>query len=280
MTIRQIHFSRVSFSRVFACLVPLLIAGAYGAQPALGQNRGLFGQRNVGSTLQPGQRTFGGSGLGAGGGIGSGVGTGIGAGGQGAANQANANAGQLTGSERFVRGNRQPGQFVGSDAGDVQSPRSVTQGQGGFTQTGPSGAGNFGPGSIGANGANRAGAGGNVNRSTGNVQPRVVRTTYRVAFEYPQPASSAAERRVQEALQRQFGARQLSGVSITVRDGVAALRGTVATDHDRRVARILASLEPGVERVENRLTLRSSSTSATPPPASGAVPPFEIPPVP
>ncbi len=44
-------------------------------------------------------------------------------------------------------------------------------------------------------------------------------------------------------------------VQLGFQDGVATISGTVASEHDRALAEQLLALEPGVRRVENRLTV-------------------------
>ncbi len=116
--------------------------------------QGMFGQRNLGGGFNPGQRTMTGApgtpagGTTLGGGMGGGGGMAGGANGPmpGAANDL---AGSLTGGERFLRQNRQAGQFVGASAADAAS-NFGTQSQ--F-------AGQAGMGGMGGMGGRQAGGG-------------------------------------------------------------------------------------------------------------------------
>jgi len=243
------------FCKVVAAFpVALAVSAALGmlaaAPDCYGQRSGgLFGQRSLGSSFQAGNRTFGGTGAGGGlqqGGIGQG-----GIGGQGGGQQAGATAGQITGSERFVRGNRQPGQFVGSDAADTTRPRSMLGAQGSQGLQG-------GPGDLGLGNTGQAGArgGSNINQTgSGERRQSPVRLQFNVGFSHPAPAAPAVSSSISESFARGIEAGAGPAPQVIIQDGVAFLRGTVATEHDRRLARILASLEPGVRSVQNELVV-------------------------
>jgi hypothetical protein len=53
-----------------------------------------------------------------------------------------------------------------------------------------------------------------------------------------------------------------SGVQVEVRAGIATLTGTVPTDRDREMIEQLALLEPGIEKIENELTVDPTSDSS------------------
>src|SRR5690606_30279680 len=59
----------------------------------------------------------------------------------------------------------------------------------------------------------------------------------------------------QRLAQRLKEADGLADVTVTVRDGVAELEGVVLAPEDRERAEQLAAQQPGIERVENRVTL-------------------------
>jgi hypothetical protein len=166
--------------------------------------------------------------------------------------------GQTTGSERFMRGNRQQGNFVGSDISEVtQLFSNLTAGR-----AGTDGAGNFGPQQRG-----RQGDFDNLQQGN-NTSSQIVPHRLVVSFPYRQPrislptANSAGEITI-----RGLARVQSRGpVRVELQDRTAVLRGVVATNHDRALAEQLALLEPGISRVENQLTVAESlpTTSAVP----------------
>ena len=94
---------------------------------------GLFGSRTVGgSSISPGSRNA----------FGSGSGSSFGATGMGVGQQSN--TGQITGAERFVRGNRTAGQFVGTDTADTSFVGALSSGTTGGFSSGLSGLGGRG----------------------------------------------------------------------------------------------------------------------------------------
>jgi hypothetical protein len=48
-----------------------------------------------------------------------------------------------------------------------------------------------------------------------------------------------------------------SRFEVSVADGVAILRGTVASERDRKMAALLVGFEPGIGRVQNELTVEN-----------------------
>lgn len=201
----------------------------------------------MGSFTNPGQRTLTGSGSGAvGGGRAGGVGNGGGIDGQ-------ASVGDLTGNERFVRGNRQPGQFVGSDAADVQAFI------GAMTQAG----------ARGFQGQNQFAAGRgqqrqNLNQDDGfggsgrTTARRPLRTSLNVDFEYRPVAPTAVATQLQNQLSRSRGINRLGDITVEMDGRTAVLRGEVATERDRVLAGRLALLEAGVSQVRNELQVAAA----------------------
>ena len=193
----------------------------YLAPYASGQ--GTFGQgRNLGGSISPGQRTLTGT-----------------PGDRLAREQQD--AGQVSGSERFLRQNRQVGQFIGSDTADINNF---------FSQSGVQGS---------AAGLNNRNTNANRNRPnrgpTGRTQRRSFQPQLRVAFEYkpvvPAELSAQLDRRFSQALMgRRFGE-----VEVTVVGRTAVLTGVVPTATDRVLAQRLVSLEAGISAVQNDLTV-------------------------
>lgn len=86
----------------------------------------------------------------------------------------------------------------------------------------------------------------------------------RIGFDVPQleagsgeiePVAVAAAKSFTSAVSRMPG----TAVEITVQGRTAVLQGTVPSDRERLLAERLALLEPGIERVENRLTIAEPS---------------------
>lgn len=218
--------------------VALLPAAAYAQRSQPSQSSGMFGSRSMGSSI-------GGDSVGSGLNLSSSTRpTGGGAG------------GQTSGSERFVRGNRRSGDFVGGDSGDVQNFLSGLSGVSGAN-------GNRGGRSLSGLGAQagrqRQGQqNNNMNDNQagqGRRARKPVRTTRIVGFEYPLPAAPRMTQTLSTHLEKSLKVRLQPGVEVALEGRTATLRGVVATDHDRDVAEQLVLLEPGVSAVQNELTV-------------------------
>ncbi len=101
----------------------------------------------------------------------------------------------------------------------------------------------------------RRGAG---NRNGRRQQRRLIRPRQQVKFSYPERTTA----KVVVALRTQFAQHaerypMLANVSVLEEEGRIELYGTVETDEQRRLATILAKLEPGVREVENHITVES-----------------------
>lgn len=216
-----------------ACCLFVLADGAWAQFSSSGGTQSSFGSRSLGSSLSAGSRT-----------LGRGTGTGGGQGVAGATQQGDT-AGQLTGSERYLRQNRQ-GQFVGSDSGDVANFFSALGSQGGLR-------GNSG---LRAQGGNRGNANSNNNQSNSRYFP--VRRV--VSFDYTVPAAA-----ISQQLGRRYdslpGIANLGEIEVTIQGRIAILRGTVATEHDREAAARVALLEAGISAVQNELQVAEEPDS-------------------
>ncbi len=73
------------------------------------------------------------------------------------------------------------------------------------------------------------------------------------------PLSPAASSTVDTALTGATPAMKL--VTATFQGSVLVLQGEVATDHDRQLAEMLASMEPGVYQVQNNLVVTAAADS-------------------
>ena len=254
-------------------VVGLLLLGlVWVERPAFGQNRnmglggsmsgfsnsGTFGNRNLGGGVTGGSRSFG-SGLGGTSGIGGNMPTDV---------------GQVDSSDRFVRGSRAPGQFVGADMDETQRFLGAVQaGTGGNRGTMQ---GLIGAGQNRASGANRQGNTGGRRGATD------VRTSLRVAFGYTRTTPEKISTTLAARLQKSQRIRTLSAVQVRVEGGTATLRGVVATDHDRALAERLTRLEAGISRVKNELTVAAPAVAkpSEPGPVVGDIPADKLPPRP
>ena len=217
-----------------------------GATSGGGSSSGTFGSRTTGSGVSSGSRSFSGSG-----------------GGANAANMdpAGAGAGQITGNERFMRGNRQAGQFVGSDSGDAASFIGALTG-------GQNGGGLFG-GLTGLTGGNNRRNNQANNGRNNNSTKKTMPVRVQVAFTHAALASGKVSAVLTRRLAR---VPTLSGLGLDLTGRTAVLRGLVATDHDRDLAEQLVRLEPGISVVQNDLLVVGPPTPGdTPPPESPAL---------
>lgn len=220
-----------------------------------------FGQRNLGGTVSAGNRSFttGGNpsgGLGAGGGT-----TGIGA---GSTMADQSSVGQISGSERFMRDQRQAGQFVGADSGENTGlVGAVQSGAGGQLGGQNMGLGGLGQGGLGQGGfGNQRGNqqqlnqfGGNQMGGRGGMGQTAIRPTLAIDFQYTAIPSAQVATALTVRLDRITQLNRLSPLTVTLENGVAVLRGAVATERDRDLAVRLVRLEPGVRDVVSELTI-------------------------
>jgi hypothetical protein len=156
------------------------------------------------------------------------------------------------------------GEFVGISAEDVRDAMTATGGMRegttvGRDQTGRSLFGSsrrgFQPGSSFRFGGSRFGSG----RTTDEI-----RTKVRLGFTVPKPARAQLARLGSKLATRMETSSWLetrSPMEVAIEGNTAILRGVVASEHDRSLAERLAKLEPGIRRVENRLTLAPASES-------------------
>jgi len=224
---------------------PSSVTGAGGATGR--SSSGMFGSSRTvgGGSISAGQRTFS-----------------SGAQGQGTLQQLGANAGQLTGSERYIRGNRQAGAFVGGDTGDTAFVGAVGSGAagGGFGGLGGSGLQGMGNnrGQFGQTYGNNYGN--NRNRQRQNT--RMIRTTLSLGFTAPSANRAVASRRLTGLLQR--SGRFPSTVEVLLVGRTAVLRGTVSSDDDRGLVEQVVLLEPGISQVENELVVAAREIEELP----------------
>ena len=224
-----------------ACLLGVLLAAATATaqmqnlSPRGGSSSTFGGQRNLGGTLSGGNRSFAG---GMGGGMGG-----------NAIGQLNAGAGGISGNERYIRGNRRAGDFVGADSRDVQNVLQTMgydgRATGSSSQIRPSRTRSYQPRAT----------------NTGLRGQAPVRTGLKVDFDYPQAPPSEAATVLAKRLQTVPGFKNQS-LEVLLQERTAILRGAVATEHDRLLAEQLVRLEPGVSQVRNELQVVPNSAPA------------------
>jgi osmotically-inducible protein OsmY len=222
----------------------------------------MFGSRSLGSSLSPGNRGFaGGSATGARGAGSQGV--------LGATQRNDGTVGQFGANDRFVRGNRQAGAFVGADTSDV--PAALTQLFGGSGMSGQRGR---------SQQQGRQGSQGNPNQAqsgrSGGGRMAQQQTQYRISrslgFNYTMPPAPQLQTQLGERLKALPSVKTLGPIDVSLQQRTVVLRGTVATAHDRDLAERLALLEAGVDLVQNELTIAPPANAAAPPAAAAAAP--------
>jgi len=170
-------------------------------------------------------------------------------------------AGEGTGSlisadARFVRGNRSAADFVGADTGETQT--FVGRAQGVVAEEIRSAVDEL-----------EVELAPDANQTAGAVRPpRVPMYAPRLRIDFgftPQAANevSAALTRRLQAVPFRAGT---SPIAVSVADGVATLRGEVASAQDRKLAELLVRFEPGIVSVQNQLTVPSADLPTPPPP--------------
>ena len=231
----------------------------------------MFGSRTLGGFPTAGNRTFSGSSLGSSSLSGSGLGSssfgrtgssGLGGSssfGRSSTGTGTGMSGLQTGStERFVRGNRQPGQFVGADTRDVSGILG-SLGAGTNTRSNQ----NFNARAISGQGRNRVNQpGGTARGARGGRSGEQLAVAVELGFE--PPAASAPEV-LSDTLTTKIGQSKriqtIQPIEVSLADGTAILRGVVATPHDRELAEQWMLLEPGVRSVRNELQVAGKASS-------------------
>lgn len=171
---------------------------------------------------------------------------------------------EVRGSERFVRGNRRTGDFVGTDSREARSFVGSEQATG--------------------SGSVRSAVDGLREKRTVRTslnQPRTpIRPTQmydpklKVAFDPPRSLQSARATALSQRLTRTFGAADVMPIGALVEGRKAIVYGTVASERDRYLAELLVLLEPGISDVQNDLVVKPRPRPAEPlpAPASGSMP--------
>lgn len=169
----------------------------------------------------------------------------------------------LRGNERFIRGNRRTGNFIGTDARDRRG--FVGAQRSGAVQAVAPVAGRI----RRAPNVNTTPATA-INRATGAYEPRLA-----IGFEVPAVAEEAVNARVVRHLQAIPGLHPANRIEVSVEDGTATLRGVVVSERDRTLVERLVLFEPGISAVRNDLKVapeleRPAQPAASPARASGS----------
>lgn len=247
-----------------AWLIAAGVVVAFGlADAAFGQStrNGMFGQTSVGGsaasrtpTASTGARTS----------------TGTSAGGTTGTTQGGVSAAASTGAPNVAIGaqnaasavtlNQTRGAFVGADSSDagVTNARSLMALQGG-AQGGAAGRSNTSGlnqlGNLFSQGLQQ------LNQQNQRATRPKIRTPLRMGFQ-PQPVSLTHVRNFETRLTRLPGVRFVGAPEVMLEGRTAVLKGTVASEDDRRLAEALAKMDPEVLAVRNELKVDSSATRA------------------
>ena len=145
--------------------------------------------------------------------------------------------------------------FIGPAAGNFTTPAFGTANGFGLSGFGPGGLGpgGLGPGGFGFGGFGPGGfGGGGLGNNPRGGSARPLRTRLRAAID-PPVASPAGNRRVAGRYLNAAVVNRIQSPTIAVRQGVAAVSGTAADARGRRMAELMLRLEPGIDRVDNRI---------------------------
>ena len=157
--------------------------------------------------------------------------------------------GALTGSERFIRGNRRVTDYIGTDTGDRRNFVGVTQAR--QPRTPPAAATVLEPKLPEVNRA--------PTESTSSNRPYPPRLV--LAPDLSGPTPRAVVSAVEEHLLKS-PIRWLSPLEVSLKGRTAVLRGEVGSVRDRELAEALARFEPGVSDIQN--DLRVAPVGSTP----------------
>jgi hypothetical protein len=194
------------------------------ASGAGGMSSGAFGSRNLGGGLSAGRSNFSGTNRGT---------NSVGQPGE---------VGGLQGNERFTRQGRAAGQFVGADGADTANMLGIMAGAQNAALQGLSRSlNNLNP---------------NQNKQEGNTRAKkTVRAVRSVEFEYKAPPAPVLNANLSKRLTTSKAIAAQGDVVVSMVGRTAVLTGVVANEHSRDLAARLCLLEPGVSKVENRLTI-------------------------
>ena len=147
------------------------------------------------------------------------------------------------------------------DRGDTIGGSGQTRGFGvgaETTGTGAGGIGGFGGaggfGGVGGLGGLNSLFGGGFGQGGQSSQP-IIRTRLRSAIKSPPTPPAQVQLQARQRLV-EVPTQRMSAVNVQVQGRTAVLSGQVSSDADRRMSQLLMRLEPGVDRVENRIRIQ------------------------
>lgn len=130
---------------------------------------------------------------------------------------------------------------------------------GGLGQTGLGGLGGRG----GLGGLNQLGGAGNRNRAGGlnnnqnqNTNQNKVRAVMSLGFDGPAVNGAQVNSVLQDRLGRMSLPDRLKSIQVSVDGQTAVLKGTVASERDKKMMERLISLEPGVHAIKNEIQIK------------------------
>jgi hypothetical protein len=170
------------------------------------------------------------------------------------------NSGALTGTERFLRGNRRPTDYIGLDMGDARDFVGVTQAR--QRRRPPAAATVREPQIPEVNREPNEG-----NSATQPYSPQLV-----LGPGFSEPTTTAVSSAVERHLSRS-PIRWVEPLDLTLAGRTAVLRGAVASQRDRELAEALVQFEPGISDVQNDLQV----VPLDPPPERPAPPRARVP---
>ena len=170
--------------------------------------------------------------------------------------------GQVTGAERFLRGNRAAGDFVGTDSGD----------RAGFV--GSTASDNTGPIRSAATGALvRTTTGPAINRTrVRSPAPYMYEARLRVGFDVSPRSLPTHETKVAQRLMQVRAIDPASSIAVKLEGSTATLSGTVGSGREKILAGMLLTFEPGISTVKNELVVRPPSTGPVESPSDSETP--------
>lgn len=161
--------------------------------------------------------------------------------------------GQIQGSERFLRENRDAGQMVGGDVQGIGNLRGQTDGGSQNTSGMFGGQNSYGSRSMLSNMMNSGMFGSSrQQRQQLRVPLRIGPNSFPFASTTP-PVTTGPNLRVQNRLARLPQLKDRGSVEVEMEGQVAVLRGAVTSQHERDLVARLVLLEPGIEDVRNEL---------------------------
>jgi len=188
-------------------------------------------------------------------------------------------AGTVTSDRRFVRGQRDRTDFVGSDRGDSATFVGAAQGQTQGTVTssttglreqtrrivnlprGPqSTTGVYLP-RLSLNPATAA-----PTTAAGRIQ-KLSRQYRELRTRGTDSSPDAPQQAPQPDVSRRFITRLRAKIEVSLEGRVATLHGVAASEHDRRLAGLLATFEPGIDSVNNQIQVQTGSAADSGQPA-------------